>query len=120
HASMYGTLLGPSSGQLAGWNWSFANAGSLTAVLLSPGRGLLVYQPWIMLIALNLLPDLRGDRIAPDRAAAPPGWAAYCIGALVLHLALISSWKCWWGGYCWGSRLAAEAVPLMALLCLKP
>ena len=38
----------------------------------------------------------------------------------VLHLSLISAWRCWWGGYCWGSRLAAEVTPFVALLCVGP
>jgi len=32
----------------------------------------------------------------------------------------VAGWRCWWGGSCWGSRLLAEAVPLLALLCVRP
>jgi hypothetical protein len=120
HTSIYGTVLGPSTGQLAASNWLQTPAGSLAAVLVSPGRGVLVYQPWIVLAALSLLPALRRRTGLVDRVRAPRGWTQYCVAAIALHLVLISSWKCWWGGYCWGSRLAAETVPLFALLCVRP
>jgi hypothetical protein len=37
---------------------------------------------------------------------------------VLLQIGLVSAWRGWWGGYCWGSRLLAEVVPLLALLCL--
>lgn len=120
HASIYGTILGPSREQLATGNWSLVKDNFVVAVLISPGRGVLVYQPWILLAAINLVPHLRGKTTLFARRFSPGGWAEYCICASVLQLALISSWKCWWGGYCWGSRLAAEAIPLLALLCVQP
>jgi hypothetical protein len=120
HASIYGTILGPSTGQLAAGNWSGISASSLAAVLISPGRGMLVYQPWILLAVINLLPSLPGKTTLGERAVCPAGWAWFCVWVILLQLALISSWRCWWGGYCWGSRLAAEAVPLLALLCVRP
>jgi hypothetical protein len=33
---------------------------------------------------------------------------------------MVASWRYWWGGDCWGSRLVAETVPLFALLCVRP
>jgi hypothetical protein len=120
HATIYGTTLGPSTAQFASGNWSLLDVSSLAAILISPGRGVLVYQPWILLAVLNLLPSLRGKSTWIEHAPCPEGWAGFCIGAIMLQLALISAWNCWWGGYCWGSRLAAEAIPLLALLCVRP
>src|SRR5262249_32778132 len=97
HASLYGTVLGPSTGQLLADNWSGPNIDSLAAILVSPGRGLLVYQPWIVLAVLSLFSSLCGS----DRVTCPSGWAWFCVCVILLHLALIGSWKCWWGGYCW-------------------
>jgi hypothetical protein len=48
--------------------------------------------------------------------AGPRGWAAFCSTAIVLHVVLISAWWEWPGGYCYGSRLATDVVPLLALL----
>jgi hypothetical protein len=39
---------------------------------------------------------------------------------VLLQVGLVAGWRCWWGGHCWGSRLLAEAVPLLALLCVRP
>ena len=117
--SMYGTPFGPSTGQLEASSWTANPLDGLLGVLVSPSRGLLVYQPWLLLAGTLLLPSVR--RCLPaGRAPAPAGWAGFCAVAVVLHLGLISSWCCWWGGSCWGSRLASEAVPLCALLLLRP
>jgi hypothetical protein len=35
-------------------------------------------------------------------------------------MGLIAVWRCWWGGHCYGSRLLAEIVPLLGLLCVRP
>jgi hypothetical protein len=119
-ASIYGTIFGPSTGQLAIDNWSPVNLRSLGAILISPGRGLVVYQPWILLAGFFLFPSFRDKMTAIVHATCPSGWIGFCVCVIVLHMSLISSWKCWWGGYCWGSRLAAEAIPLLALLCVRP
>jgi hypothetical protein len=121
YGSVYGTVLGPSAGQMAGSNWRWPAAGALAGVLASPGRGLLVYQPWALLGLLAFLPVERPP-FAP-REGSPPcpaGWDWFCGGLILLHLALVAGWQCWWGGHCWGSRLAAEVVPLCGLLCARP
>jgi hypothetical protein len=120
YASIYGTPLGPSSGQLAADNFSADLLASLLGVLVSPGRGLLVYQPWLLLGAAALVPAVRRHFPDRERAAAPAGWRLFCAAVIAAHLALVSSWWCWWGGYCWGSRLAGDVVPLCALLVLRP
>jgi len=120
YASLYGNILGPSTEQLAAANWSPLGLISLAAILISPSRGLLIYQPWIPLAGLSLLPSFRSKGARAERVTCPAGWVRFCVCVILLHLALISSWKCWWGGYCWGSRLAAEAVPYLALLCVRP
>jgi hypothetical protein len=120
YGSIYGTPFGPSTGQLAAGQWAARPFDSLPAVLVSPGRGLLVYQPWLLLAAAALVPAVRRRRPAGERAPCPAGWSLFCAAAVVLHLGLVGSWGCWWGGYCWGSRLASEVVPLCALLMLRP
>ena len=51
---------------------------------------------------------------------APRGWQALCLGAVLLHIALIAAWGNWWGGHSWGSRLLAETLPCAGLLVLPP
>jgi hypothetical protein len=120
YASVYGTVFGPATGQLAAGNWSLGEGKRWAAILICPGRGVFVYQPWIVFGALNLFPSFRYKAGIMVRSTFPVGWAGFCVSVAVLQLALISSWQCWWGGYCWGSRLASEIIPLIALLCVSP
>jgi hypothetical protein len=119
HLSIYGNLLGPSTGQMGAGNWEWT-ADKLLGLLVSPARGLLIYQPWLLLAVLAL-PGLR--LLLPSRnpgGAVPGGWQGFCLVAVLLQVGLVAGWRCWWGGHCWGSRLLAEAVPLLALLCVRP
>ena len=94
--TIYGAPFGPSSGLLRGSFWSGDLAGPLAGVLACPARGLLVYQPWVVLAAIP--------------------WVKTAAG----HLLLVAAWPCRWGGWCWGSRLSLDVVPLLALLGLGP
>jgi len=118
YASLYGTPFGPSSGQMEEGLWSWKVAGPLAGLLVSPGRGLLVYQPWLLLAVFAFLPLAR--RQQSDDQPTPAGWPAFCLSVIILQLVLVAAWHCWWGGHCYGSRLAAEIVPLGALLCVRP
>jgi hypothetical protein len=108
---VYGAFLGPTQAQAHGRNWGFS-AVSLTGVLVSPTHGVLVYQPWLLLIAFTAF--VRYHR----RDDSPGGWMPACAAAVAMQILLIANWKCWWGGACWGSRLLADVIPLAALLCL--
>lgn len=110
---IYGSPFGPSMAFL-GQTWT--PAANVLGVLFSPGRGLFVYQPWIGLLPLLLKQSVRTD---PDRPL-PPGWYPFGLAFLACHTLLVGSWGVWWGGYCWGSRLAAEVVPVAGLLCVRP
>jgi hypothetical protein len=115
--SIYGSPLGPSVHQTIGFLWTWREA--LVPMHLGPDHGLLTYQPWILLGLAVCLPRKWQVR-KPETAATPNGWRWVCAAGIVLHLSLIASWGCWWGGDCWGSRLVVETVPLFALLCLRP
>jgi hypothetical protein len=118
HAAIYGNLLGPSTGQLAGSWWSWEPLSGLAGLLASPSRGLLVYQPWVVLALPGLVLWWRANKQGAYAPRSPRGWAGFCVAAIVLHLALVANWRIWWGGHCWGSRLLAETVPLLMLLAL--
>ncbi len=117
YQSTYGSPFGPSMSFLSQKLWSNDMQGPLLGVLFSPARGLLVYQPWIVLVPLLLV---FGTRSIPSVRRVPPGWKMFCSSAILIHILLIAAWGCWWGGWCWGSRLVVDVVPLFALLCVVP
>jgi hypothetical protein len=120
YGSIYGHVLGPSVRQTGADHWSADLAGPLAGVLLSPGRGLLVYQPWVLLGAAACLPAVRRARARLPDARGPAGWVGLCLVVIVLQVLMASAYHFWWGGYCWGSRLLTEVMPLCALVCAGP
>jgi len=120
HWSIYGDVLGPSTGQMFAAYWGRDIAQGVLGVLVSPSHGLLVYQPWVLLIGAVCVPGVRRRFGEAGRGPTPTGWPVFCCTVIVLHLLTVGSWCCWWGGTCWGSRLAADVIPLCALLCLRP
>ncbi len=97
--------------------WSFFRIWPTLGTLVSPGRGLFVYQPWAILAVVTVIawPRLR---TRTHLTAGPPGWVAFAGLASVLHVVLISAWWDWPGGYSWGSRLLTDILPLLGLLAL--
>jgi hypothetical protein len=75
-------------------------------LLVSPGKGLLVFTPVVALAAVGMARAfLRGER-----------WLAGVMGAGVLaHWALMGRWTEWHGGESWGPRLMTDALPLLFL-----
>ncbi len=115
--AIYGSPLGPSISQLGFFTGRWRE--TLLPLLISPDHGLLVYQPWILLGLALVIPSVRRCMQTPP-TVLPAGWSWFCLAVIVAYLMLIASWYCWWGGQCWGSRLAVETVPFFALLCLRP
>jgi hypothetical protein len=114
---IYGNVWGPSVRQTAAASWSFGLGEPWAAVLFSPCRGVLIYQPWLILIAWSVACWL--CRCGTDARGIPAGWQWLCAVYIALHLAMVSSWRIWDGGYCWGSRLASEIIPFGALLVIS-
>ncbi len=85
----------------------------LLGVLVSPGRGLLVYTPIFVFALAAFAPRVRALREKHRLLIVVATLFA------LSHIALISLWPYWWGGYCWGPRLLTEAVvPFMVLLAV--
>jgi hypothetical protein len=79
-------------------------------ILVSPGRGLLVYSPIALFAMAAFLPASR-DNCLRHRAVLTAS-AVFAVG----QMALIGSLPFWWGGYCWGPRLLTEIVPGLIVL----
>jgi len=78
----------------------------VTGQLFSPGRGLLIYCPILLLSFAGLLPLLR-------RARAE---ALVALSVILIHLLLYGKWFMWHGGYAWGPRFMIPTLPFWALL----
>jgi hypothetical protein len=86
------------------WGTTFGEG--LAGLLLSPGRGLLVYSPVFLLCGVGMA---RAWRRGGD-----PLVRALSVGA-VLVILLYSKWAKWWGGWTYGPRLLADLSPVLAL-----
>jgi hypothetical protein len=76
----------------------------LPGLLVSPGRGLLIYCP---ILVFAVVGAVRGRRLPIYR------WSA--VGALA-YFVVVGNEDQWWGGQCFGPRKYADALPLLAVL----
>ena len=76
------------------------------SVLASPSRGLFVYMPWVV---------LAGCAVVLAGRLAARGIVAMSLTAAAAYFVLLSLYVRWVGGACYGPRLWAEMVPLLAL-----
>jgi hypothetical protein len=82
--------------------------GGLAGTLLSPSRGLLVYVPAFAFVGCLLI---RYCKLLPMR---PLVWLS--LAMITGHVAMVSAWRSWWGGYCYGARLTTCLVPWFVVL----
>jgi len=74
--------------------------------LISPGRGLLLYCPILLLSLAGVAPFFRRFRAEATLAA----------GIILIHLLLYGKWFMWHGGYAWGPRFMIPTLPFWAML----
>jgi len=117
---IYGNLFGPATinGSMSGEFWHPGRIETMTGVLVSPARGLFVYQPWAILAFLSLRPRTRALAVEFGYRPGPSGWTGFCLSITAAHCLVISAWHDWSGGYCWGSRLLTDILPLLGLACV--
>ena len=78
---------------------------ALVGTLVSPGRGLFVYSPVLLLAMAGAVAGLRGPRRHELHA--------WLVAIIVLHWLTISSFRSWWGGHAYGPRLFADVLPYL-------
>jgi hypothetical protein len=103
-AYYFGSITGNGYGREATDGWTAPWGEGVAGILVSPGRGLLLYSPCLAFAAVALC---RGGRAHVDRRSALLLFAA--IGALVL---VMGKWWCWWGGGSPGERMTSDVTPL--------
>lgn len=77
----------------------------LYGLLLSPGRGLLIYCPLIILSLAGFF----------QFAGSFPREAIFIALMNVTFLGMYSKWHMWEGGWCWGPRFLLPLIPLSIL-----
>lgn len=83
---------------------------ALAANLISPGRGLLVYVPVLFFVCYLL--------IRYWRQLVSPRIVVLALSVTVVHLAVMSCFGHWWGGYSYGPRFSTGLVPWFVLLAV--
>ena len=83
---------------------------ALAANLVSPGRGLLVYVPVLFFIAYLL--------VRYRRQLVYPRIIVMALFVTVVHLAVMSCFGHWWGGYSYGPRFSTGLVPWFVVVAI--
>ncbi len=80
----------------------------LAGLILSPGRGLLIYTPIVLFAVFAFLTPIGTRSRNPLLVTA--------VVFITLDTIVVSRWLIWWGGYSWGPRLLTEVVPPLIVM----
>jgi hypothetical protein len=83
---------------------------ALAANLISPGRGLLVYVPVLFFVGYLL--------VRYWRQLIYPRIVGLALSVTVAHLAVMSCFGHWWGGYSYGPRFSTGLVPWFVVVTI--
>jgi hypothetical protein len=113
--NVYGAIVAPYFFPVRANTSSMTLSASLPQALLanwiSPGRGLLVYSPFFLLLFSPLAS--RANGVAPEFRRVRP----FLIAIVILQWLLVSIQQDWWAGYSYGPRYMSDVLPyLIALL----
>lgn len=78
---------------------------ALAGVLISPGRGLLVYTPLIVLSVGGMVLFYRRHRRE----------ALVICGSVAVYVLMLAAYRQWWGGWGWGPRFLVPFLPYLIL-----
>ncbi|MGH2544508.1 MAG: hypothetical protein ACRDIB_17080 [Ardenticatenaceae bacterium] len=90
-----------------------AGAAPLTALLgllVSPSRGLFIYSPFVLVVLFG------GLLLLHHRPVPTLLWISY--GWFFTHLFTVAGTAMWWGGYSFGPRLLADALPAVVMITI--
>jgi len=112
NTAVYGTLLAPYSFVVrtnqAGLSLHERFLEALAGNLVSPGRGLLVYVPLVLLVAVGISLPPGSER---ERRLRP-----FLVSIVAAHWVLVSSYEDWIGGHAYGPRYMLDIVPFLFFL----
>jgi hypothetical protein len=103
---VFGSPLATGYGAEAGYGWSGSLLRGIPGLLLSPGRGLFVHAPILLLSVLALVRAGRG---------ACPRWLLPLGVSVALFVCVMGHWYMWWGGSSPGNRMLSDALPILGI-----
>lgn len=74
--------------------------------LISPGRGILLYSPILIVTFFGLKPFWQKHKLE----------MTLCLAVILIHLLLYGKWFMWHGGFAWGPRFMIPTLPFWVLL----
>ncbi len=99
------TQFGYNEGQDASLGFSMPWYSGVFGLLLSPGKGIVFYNPVVLL-------GIWGVRAFYRRHLLP---ALLVLAITLAHLAIYSSWWAWHGDWYWGPRFMGGTIPLLMI-----
>jgi hypothetical protein len=103
---VFGSPLSTGYGAEAADGWSTPLARGIPGLLFSPGRGLFVHAPILLLSVVALV---RAGRGCSPRWFLPLGFS------VALFVCVMGHWYMWWGGASPGNRMLSDALPILGL-----
>ena len=94
------------TGYLATETFSAIWIDGILGQLVSPGRGLLLFSPVLVLSFIGVFSFFRNHRAE----------ALLALSIIFIHLLLYGKWFMWHGGYAWGPRFLIPTLPFWMLL----
>lgn len=85
-------------------------ATALGGNLISPGRGLIVYVPWVLFMAYLLV------RFRKQIELSALMWLS--VAVIAGELLVLAGFSNWWGGVSYGARLTTDLLPWLFLLTI--
>jgi hypothetical protein len=103
---VFGSPLATGYGDVARNGWSAPLVEGIPGLLLSPGRGLLLHAPILLLSVAALVRAGRGSS---------PRWFLPLGLSVVLFVCVMGHWYIWWGGSSPGNRMLSDGLPVLGL-----
>ena len=106
HWRVFGSPLATGYGAEASRGWTAPLSSGVLGLLVSPGRGLLLHAPVLLLSVAALA---RPGRDSSPRWFLPLGLS------LAAFVIVMGHWYMWWGGSSAGNRMLSDALPILGV-----